>query len=59
MGRVVRFESPGNVTVVEEREAELAPSEVRSCLTTAEAIPASGSSGTVNSGSSGRRTTAR
>jgi threonine dehydrogenase-like Zn-dependent dehydrogenase len=29
MGRVVRFESPGNVTVVEEEEAELAPSEVR------------------------------
>jgi threonine dehydrogenase-like Zn-dependent dehydrogenase len=29
MGRVVRFESPRNVTVVEEKDEELAPSEVR------------------------------
>jgi threonine dehydrogenase-like Zn-dependent dehydrogenase len=29
MGRVVRFESPWNVTVVEEKDEELAPSEVR------------------------------
>lgn len=29
MGRVVRFEAPGQVTVVDEREPELAPSEVR------------------------------
>ncbi len=29
MSRVVRFESPGNVTVVEARDEELAPSDVR------------------------------
>jgi threonine dehydrogenase-like Zn-dependent dehydrogenase len=29
MGRFVRFESPGNATVVGERDEELAPSEVR------------------------------